>query len=369
MIRVSLRRGNSHEGVGLHLPATPADMGQAFARLDSITTTGKTVLRGLTPENAVLQSHFEQADWDDPTQVGQLNSLAEKLENMTQGEKTIFYSLLSGCPQAKPEELLNIAEQVPDYQLMKLIQTLEDLGEYMVAKGYLEFPDSAKPYLHYGRIGREQHMMLKGSFTESGYVVRHDAFMPQQSRDYVVFTLHLASSTDSMVLRLPAEEETLDAALDQLGITEFAQAQIRKAEINLPYLEGSIPLECVCVAIANDLALSIESLNQRDGELLKYLSVLAVEQPETMADALFYANELDDYERVPADTEEYGKQVLLRMGANRDVMQALEGNTNFSAIGEFYMTEDGVRQTEFGLVRRCGEPFPEEAPGMMMGGM
>jgi len=31
--------------------------------------------------------------------------------------------------------------------------------------------------------------------------------------------------------------------------------------------------------------------------------------------------------------------------------------------------EDGVRKTEFGLVRRLSYPFPEETQSMQMGGM
>ncbi len=369
MILVLLTRGNSYAGISLRLPATPADMGEAYAKLDNISTTEKTLLRALPLGETKLYNLFAQANWDDSTQVAQLNSLAEKLEQMAASEKTIFYSLLAGSPQTKPDEVSGLLEKVSAYQLMKFIQSPEDLGKYMVAQGLLDIPESVKPYLHYGAIGREQHQILKGSFTESGYVVRKGALAPNHDHDLVVFTLHLASSSGSTILRLPSTEYELSDALCQLGVDEFAQAQIQKIEIGLPYLEGSIPVECACVAIANDLALNIEKMNQHDGELLKYLSVLEVEQPETMADALFYANELDNYERVPDDTEEYGKLVLGRLGVSRDAMKALEGNVDFAAIGEFYMVEEGVRRTEFGLVRRCSEPFPEEVPGMVMGGM
>lgn len=32
---------------------------------------------------------------------------------------------------------------------------------------------------------------------------------------------------------------------------------------------------------------------------------------------------------------------------------------DFEKLGEDAMVEDGVRETEFGLVRRCSSPFPE----------
>jgi len=42
---------------------------------------------------------------------------------------------------------------------------------------------------------------------------------------------------------------------------------------------------------------------------------------------------------------------------------------DFEKLGEDAMVEDGVRQTEFGLIRRCSTPFPEETQSMQMGGM
>ena len=120
---------------------------------------------------------------------------------------------------------------------------------------------------------------------------------------------------------------------------------------------------------ANELALGIEEMTQRDGELLKFLAVLSVEQPETMTDALRFAVELDDYERITEGTYEYGQSVLRRHGADDELLAAMDGYMDFEKLGEDSMVEDGVRQTEFGMVRRCSRPFPTEAQAMQMGGM
>ena len=42
---------------------------------------------------------------------------------------------------------------------------------------------------------------------------------------------------------------------------------------------------------------------------------------------------------------------------------------DFARFGEDAMKEDGVRRTEYGLIRRCDDPFPEESQSMQMGGM
>lgn len=82
--------------------------------------------------------------------------------------------------------------------------------------------------------------------------------------------------------------------------------------------------------------------------MLKYLSVLEVEQPATLQEALRFSIELDDYERVPDDPEEYGKQVLERIGADEEliskeyeslkaeVLKAIQGK---SALPQDVLTE------------------------------
>ena len=42
---------------------------------------------------------------------------------------------------------------------------------------------------------------------------------------------------------------------------------------------------------------------------------------------------------------------------------------DFEKLGEDTMAEEGVRRTEFGLIRRCSSPFAEETQAMEMGGL
>lgn len=183
-----------------------------------------------------------------------------------------------------------------------------------------------------------------------------------------MITLHLATEQAECRLVLPAEEEELDEAKERLGIEHFTEATITKVEFGKPYMDDLIPKDCICVEDANELALGIEEMQQRDGELLKYLAVLSVEQPETLTDALRFAIDLDDYERITEGTYEYGQTVLRRIGADDELIDTIDGYMDFEKFGEDSMVEDGVRQTEFGLIRRCSHPFPEETQTMQMGG-
>lgn len=82
------------------------------------------------------------------------------------------------------------------------------------------------------------------------------------------------------------------------------------------------------------------------------------------------AIDIDDYELISDSEREYGRQALRRMGANDEVLEAIEGCTDFDRLGSEMMDEDGVRQTGFGLVRRLSKPFPPaQEPDQQMGGL
>ena len=44
-------------------------------------------------------------------------------------------------------------------------------------------------------------------------------------------------------------------------------------------------------------------------------------------------------------------------GADEELISVIDGYMDFEQFGEDSMKEDGVRQTEFGLVRRLSSPF------------
>src|SRR5699024_2611503 len=138
---------------------------------------------------------------------------------------------------------------------------------------------------------------------------------------------------------------------------------------SVPYMDEHIPTTGVCVEDANELAWAIEGMQCEDGELLKYLSVLSVEQPGTMQEALRCAMNLDDYERIPEDTYEYGPADLRRIRAADELLDTIAGHMDFEKPGEDTIAEEGVRRTESGLIRRCSSPFAEEAQAMEMGGL
>lgn len=69
---------------------------------------------------------------------------------------------------------------------------------------------------------------------------------------------------------------------------------------------------------------------------------------------------MDSYERVPSDPEEYGREILRNIGADDELLDTIDGYMDFAGLGEATMAEEDIVQTEFGLIRRCVDPFEEE---------
>ena len=174
--------------------------------------------------------------------------------------------------------------------------------------------------------------------------------------------------SETAQITLPATFEQLESARQLLGVDSLNMAKLVRAEALRPYLGEYLPLQGMDLRLEqlDELAENIRIMDQEDGALLKYLSVLEVERPATLQEALRFSIELDDYERVPDDPEEYGKQVLEQFGADEELISTLDGFTDFEALGNFYMQEDGVRRTDFGLVKRIREPFTSQEDGPAM---
>ena len=364
MIELHLTRGDNQEGVRLRFPTTPAEIGEAFALLDTVSRyAGDVRILDVKSPVANIGQYVRYADLNSREDMQKLNTLAERIGGMSKRQRDIFAGALDAESVNGLDDVLRVSESLEEYTIIPNVSSDTDLGKYVAAAGLLHgdprFPEKAWPYLDFAKIGAEYYADRGGAYTYSGYVLRKQSAEPEQKEDSVI-RLQLETTGTVCVLHLPAEETELDAAKAQLGITDFAEARIEAVEFLVPYLEEHIPVDCVSVESANELAMAVREMGQTDGELLKYLAVLSAEQPEDFPAALDLALELDDYERVPDDQEEYGKQVLRRFGVDEDVLDILELYTDFERLGEAYMEEDDVQQTEFGFVRRISTPFPNQ---------
>ena len=376
MTQLKLSVKGAREGVALNLPTTPAEVSEACAWFSRLNIDPSEVqIIGVNSPIRKLGQYISGANVHSSEDMEKLNRLAEAIDQMDSREQHIFAGALDAESINGLDDVVKLTTHLGDYIILPNIDSDTELGRFLVDTGYKNFPEAVQPYLDYRAIGAEYYAENGGAYGPGGYVRRKSSLEQAPEHREALITLHLLTQrvAETMAepyrLILPATDEELDQAKAQIGVDQFTEATIVKAEFGKPYLAELIPQDCICVEDANELALGIEEMTQRDGELLKFLAVLSVEQPETMTDALRFAMELDDYERITEGTYEYGQSVLRRHGADDELLEAMDGYMDFAKLGEDSMVEDGVRQTEFGLIRRCSSPFPEETQTMQMGGM
>ncbi len=217
-----------------------------------------------------------------------LNELAEAIEQMDDREWDIFAGALDAESINGLDDVLKISKRLGNYIILPNVKTDTELGRILVDTGYKNFPEAVQPYLDYRAIGAEYYAENGGAYGPGGYVRRKSSLEQAPEQRDALITLYLLTPrvTETMAdpyrLTLPAMDEELEQAKEQIGVDHFTEATIVKVEFGKPYLAELIPQECICVEDANELALGIEEMQQRDGELLKYLAVLSVEQMETL---------------------------------------------------------------------------------------
>ena len=303
MIQLRLSVKGAKEGVALNLPATPAEVSEACAWFNRIDIgPGEVQIIGVNSPIRKLGQYISGANVHSSEDMEKLNRLAEAIGQMDSCEQHIFAGALDAESINGLDDVVKLSKRLSDYIILPNVKTDSELGRFLVDTGYKNFPVAVRPYLDYRAIGAEYYAENGGAYGPGGYVRRKSSLEQGQERRNALITLHLATKRTECRLVLPAEEEELDQAKARLGIKHFTEATITKVEFGKPYMDDLIPKDCICVEDANELALGIEEMQKRDGELLKFLAVLSVEQPETMPDALRYAMELDDYERITVGT-------------------------------------------------------------------
>ena len=375
MILLTLSRGKGEETVRLQLPASPAEIGETFAFLDRISLdTTATAILDVSSNVPVLYRCLYDVDVEDSEQFQKLQKLAERTEALSPAKAAIFSGALDAECVWNLEGALTVADRLDEYMLVNNVSSDSELGIYLVNKGITPFPDRFKPYINYARVGAEYREKYDGVYANGSYVQKKALELLGNEPLDAVFRVRLknicskGAKNEIVQIMLPATFEQLESARQFLGIDSLNMVKLVQVEALRPYLGEHLPLHGTDMRLEqlDELAENIRQMDQEDGALLKYLSVLDVEQPATLQEALKLSIELDDYERVPDDPEEYGKQVLERIGADEELISTLDGFTDFEAMGNFYMREDGVRRTEFGLLRKLSDPFPEVQDGLQM---
>ena len=176
MITLHLTRADDYEGVYLPLPATPAEIGEAWAALDNISDdVASTRIVGEVSNVWGIGQYLKNADVNDPEQFKKLNRIAELTGSLDRDECRIFEGALNAESVSSLDDVIAIGERLDQYLLLSEVSTDRELGAYLVETGVMPFDESVQPYLDYAKIGIEYYSNHGGAYTAGGYVLRRDS--------------------------------------------------------------------------------------------------------------------------------------------------------------------------------------------------
>lgn len=101
-----------------------------------------------------------------------LNELAEKLDSLCDWEKEKLQAILETESQSNPKDILDLIENLDDFDLLSDIENEEDLGYYYADECCcIDIPENIKCYFDYQSYGRDIHLDGNGTFTNYGYLI------------------------------------------------------------------------------------------------------------------------------------------------------------------------------------------------------
>jgi hypothetical protein len=119
MLKVYLTRGSQEQGVWLNLPASPAEMGEAYATLDNIDSENlDTPILVIESSVSNLKRYIHEHD-----SLEQLNTLAARINKMSDRDADIFSGALDMESINRLEDIMRIANNLQEYKLLPGINT------------------------------------------------------------------------------------------------------------------------------------------------------------------------------------------------------------------------------------------------------
>lgn len=371
MITLNITRAGDPEGVYLKLPSSASEIDETFALLDAISPdVSTTAITEVLSNIYNLGDYIKNTSIEHRTELDKINCLAEKIRLWDTESCWKFEGMLDANSVSSIDDVLSLADKLGEYALLPDAGNNSALGRYLVEHNVVPFPENVYPYLNYSVIGLEFYTNHGGAYCRGGYAVRQEELPLQlrqlQNREKRTMTLELRGKDGvCQTLDLPTTKEHMAQVRQQLGVEGFGQARIGSVEYVFPYLGLLIPQDHINVEEADKLAHIIDEMHREEGGLLKYLATLTVIEPATFHEALQLAMEQSNYERVPSEPENYAKHMLRRLGANQELLDAIDGYLDYSALGQAAMEDDGVKKTEFGSIRCKSHPLTDLDWGVM----
>lgn len=358
MVLILAKDSLGRERSQVTFPTTAEAVRKIVAELEETSPFGAIHIADAEGAARSLFRYLSAGDLFDAAGIEKLNRLAALVDAMEAPEQRILAGALDAESINGLDDVLRVASRLDQYEFIEGVTSDKALGGWLVKHGLagVDFPKPVRPYLDYAGIGAEYYASHGGAYTPQGYVKRRE--MAQAATNKTRLALVLRSGNHTCRLDFPVSENELEAAGQALGVSELTDNMIDSI-VNGYDWHSVFPLDGITLKDYNTLAQCVLAMSAT--ELRTFGAALEAEGPDTFSQAVCIAMDLDDYELVDMTEGEYGRTTLRYAGAGDEILDILDGYTDFERLGRALMEEDGVRETDFGQVKRLSAPWPQQA--------
>ena len=167
-------------GIALDIPTTRDEAASTIFSLIAgfEDEPAEISISGVNSPIPSLYPYIQHADLESGADIEKLNTLDARINGMTQEEQRLFSGALELECTGDLDFAVHVATSLDRYEIFPKIKTDEDLGRFLVDTAFMtgkfSFPDEARPYLDYSKIGAEQRDALGGAYTAYGFVKRRE---------------------------------------------------------------------------------------------------------------------------------------------------------------------------------------------------
>ena len=366
---------NSEAYATLELPASPWELWDAMEKVR--LKDGEALYMEIDDYYAFeyLAPHLEELD----ISLNELNDLAAQLAALDEVQEVAFDGFLRMEVQNKVDtnggvitlqDLRNLAVSAKT-DCYHVVDAADDaqLGRFYAENEFVPeldgISDEVFEMLDFAGIGRMMRCSENGIFVNSLYVLRDGELTTASpcakglpSKPSYLFRLTLGLRPDfggnrTAVLDLPASEEALAAAQEQLGTLNWENAVVLNYDGILPNAAffADLPSE---LETFNEFAKAVQDMPSPEKQLPKLKALLEQFEVQDIATAISLTECLDDYVLTPeiSSPQETAIDQLHFMTDDHSV-ELLLSHVNLYAYGCDIIKEDNATLTPYGLLHRA----------------
>ena len=363
---------NSEAYATLELPASPWELWDAMEKVR--LKDGEELYMEIEDyyDFSCLAPHLSGSD----ITLMELNNLAAHLSELGELQQIGFNGLLQIAVERKRWENAGIltVQDMRDLSVSAdcchVADVTDDaqLGRFYAENDFVPevngLPNELFEMLDFGKIGKALRTGENGTFTRSGYVVKHSELvtappcakeLPEKPEYLFRLTLGLHPDLEddrTVTLELPASAEALREVQKQLGPDGWEGAMVLDYDGIIPQAAefADLPME---LDAFNDFAEAVEAMPSREKQIPKLKALLEHFEVTDLATAAGLAEHIGDYILTPEISSPQEAAIdELNFTMDAHSAELLLPHVNLFTYGNEIIKDDNAALTSYGLLHR-----------------